>query len=252
MSADNADMAPGRDSFEKGGFRQGQLDFRHFQGRIGASRTVAKPSRTAAKERQMTPRHPFGGLVLALAISTLCGCQRPVEVQFSPELQHKSNMTVAVLPFEQSEPPPSHAETLWVAMFAKDTGAMLSDTFTTELMRVPGFRVVERSQLKRILAEQDLSLSELLAKKSAQDIGRLLGVDAVVMGTVGDVFTGTTFIPGTGGCHFSYSVRVVDTKTGIVLISTAVTRQIGGDMDVTKHIFASVREVADKIIEKRK
>jgi curli biogenesis system outer membrane secretion channel CsgG len=191
-------------------------------------------------------------LVLVLVISALCGCQEPVEVQFSPELQHKSKMTVAVLPFEQSEPPPSHQETLWMGVFAKDTGGMLSDTFTTELMRVPGFKVVERSQLKRILAEQDLSLTELLAKKSAQDIGHLLGVDAVVMGTVGDVFAGTTFMPGTGGCHFSYSVRMVDTQTGIVLISTTVSRQIGGDMDVTKQIFASVREVIDKIIEKRK
>jgi len=139
-----------------------------------------------------------------------------------------------------------------MGVFAKDTGGMLSDTFTTELMRVPGFRVVERSQLKRILAEQDLSLTELLARKSAQDIGHLLGVDAVVMGTVGDVFTGATFVPGTGGCHFSYSVRMVDTQTGIVLIGTTVSRRIGGDMDVTKQIFASVREVVDKIIEKRK
>ena len=139
-----------------------------------------------------------------------------------------------------------------MGVFAKDTGGMLSDTFTTELMRVPGFKVVERSQLKRILAEQDLSLTELMAKKSGQDIGRMLGVDAVVMGTVGDVFAGATFIPGSAGCHFSYSVRMVSTQTGIVLISATVSRQIGGDMDVTKQVFASVREVIDKIIEKRK
>jgi len=198
----------------------------------------------------MNLRQLFG--VLALAVSALCGCQPPVEVQFSPEIRNKPNMTVAVLPFEQSEPPPSHQETLWMGVFAKDTGGMLSDTFTTELMRVPGFKVVERSQLKKILGEQDLSLTELLAKKSAQDIGHLLGVDAVVMGTVGDVFAGTTFIPGSAVCHFSYSVRMVDTQTGIVLIGTAVSRQVGGDMDVTKQIFASVRQVVDKIIEKRK
>ena len=200
----------------------------------------------------MNPRRPFGGLVLALAISALCGCQAPLEVQFAPEIRNKPSMTVAVLPFEQSEPPPSHAETLWMGVFAKDTGGMLSDTFTTELMRVPGFKVVERSQLKKILAEQDLSLTELMAKKSAQDIGHMLGVDAVVMGTVGDVFAGTTFIPGSAVCHFSYSVRMVDTQTGIVLIGTSVSRQIGGDMDVTKQIFASVRQVVDQIIEKRK
>jgi len=200
----------------------------------------------------MSPRRTLFGLMLALAIFVLCGCPAPVEVQFSPGLRHKSEMTVAVLPFEQGEPPPSHQETLWMGVFAKDTGGMLSDTFATELMRVPGFRIVERSQLKKILEEQDLSLTELIAKKSAQDIGHLLGVDAVVMGTVGDVFAGTTFIPGSAVCHFSYSIRMVDTRTGIVLIGTTVSRQIGGDMDVTKQIFASVRAVVDKIVEYRK
>jgi curli biogenesis system outer membrane secretion channel CsgG len=202
----------------------------------------------------MSWRQPFGGLVLALAVAVaaLCGCQVPIEVQFSPELQHKSNMTVAVLPFEQSEPPPSHQETMWMQVFAKDTGGMLSDTFTAELMRVPGFKVVERSQLKRILAEQDLSLTELMAKKSGQEIGRMLGVDAVVMGTVGEVAAGTTCVPGTSGCHFSYSVRMVDTQTGIVLMSTTVSGQIRGDMDVQKYLIASVHDVVNKIVEKRK
>jgi len=135
----------------------------------------------------------------------------------------------------------------------KGAGNVVSDMFTTELMRVPGFKLVERSRIKKILDEQDLSLSQLLAKKSAQEIGHLLGVDAVVMGNVADLACGTTCIPGIGGSNYSYSMRMVDAKTGIVLISTNVSGGAGGgDMDVTKRCQESVRAVVDKIILKMK
>ena len=195
------------------------------------------------------------GLVGVLAIALLGGCVSPgtIEVQVAPDFQQKKSLTVAVLPFEQGESPPAHQETLWMSLPIRDTGNMVSDAFTTELMRVPRFKVVERSQLKKILAEQDLSLAELLAKKSAQEIGHLLGVDAVVMGTVGNAWVGTTFVPGSGGCSFAYSMRVVDTQTGTVLISATAYGQFGGgDMDVVKHFHASIKAVVDKIIEKTK
>jgi curli biogenesis system outer membrane secretion channel CsgG len=198
----------------------------------------------------MALRGTQAGLVLVAAAFLLGGCGgASIEAQFSPEFKEKKSMTVAVLPFEQSEPPSGHQEMLWMLVFAKDTGNMASDAFTTELMRVPRFKVVERSQLKKILAEQDLSLSQLLAKKSAQEIGHLLGVDAVVMGTVGPVGVGTTFLPGSGGCSFSYSMRMVDTTTGTVLVSTNVHAQFsGGEMDVAKRFHESVQGVVDKII----
>lgn len=135
----------------------------------------------------------------------------------------------------------------------KGAGNLVSDMFTTELMRVPGFRLVERSQIQKVLNEQDLTLSQLMSRKSAQEIGHLLGVDAVVMGNVSEFWCGTTAVPGTGSCRFSYSMRMVDTKTGIVLASSSVNSSFGGGvMNVSAKCQESVRAIVDRIIEEKK
>ena len=182
------------------------------------------------------------------------GCANPAAaVQFSPEFRTKTKMVVAVLPFEQPEPGPDHEETLWMRISTKGAGNLVSDMFTTELMRVPGFRLVERSQIQKILNEQDLTLSQLMTRKSAQEIGHLLGVDAVVMGNVSEFWCGTTAVPGTGSCRFTYSMRMVDTKTGIVLVSSSVNSSFGGGMmDVSARCQESVHAIIDKISDEKK
>jgi len=190
-------------------------------------------------------------LSVVLAGLVLGGCAGPpVDVQIARELYDRPAMTIAVLPFEQSEPSSDHQETLWRDTAVRDAGALVSDMFTTELMRAPRFKLVERSRIKTILDEQDLSLSQLLAKRSAQEIGNLLGVDAVVLGTVAEFRNGNTAF-GSSWTIYSYSMRMVDTKTGIVLISTQTSEQTAG-YDVAARCRENVRAVVDRILEKIK
>ncbi|MDG4595428.1 MAG: FlgO family outer membrane protein [Candidatus Contendobacter sp.] len=49
-----------------------------------------------------------------------------------------------------------------------------------------GIKVVERSQLERVLKEQQLSYSGLVDLSSAQQIGKLLGAGGIVLGTITD------------------------------------------------------------------
>jgi len=49
-----------------------------------------------------------------------------------------------------------------------------------------GLKVVERSQLEKVLKEQQLSYSGLVDLSSAQQIGKLLGAGGIVLGTITD------------------------------------------------------------------
>lgn len=59
------------------------------------------------------------------------------------------------------------------------------------------YQVIEREQLEKVLREQRLSLSGALDEGSAAEVGRLLGLDAIIMGSVSyssvDKRTGTDY-----------------------------------------------------------
>lgn len=59
----------------------------------------------------------------------------------------------------------------------------VEDLFTKHMLE-EGFTVIERSQLARLLEEQRISSSGLVSAETAKNIGRILGVDAMVIGDV--------------------------------------------------------------------
>ena len=194
-------------------------------------------------------------VIFSAFVTVLVGCEaagqpKTFSVQISPELKGKSHLTLAVLPFERGEPK-ADREDEWASIIEiKDAGNAVSDMFTSELMRVPGFKLVERSQLKKILNELDLSLSDLIAERSAGEIGKLLGVDAIVLGHVAECLYGTSWI-GQRWHSFSYSIRIVQAESGTVLASAYVAQRGEDTSDVMGRCHQSVRAVVDEIIEKR-
>lgn len=65
----------------------------------------------------------------------------------------------------------------------------LAEELITQLMIVaPGdFNIVERRQLSRILEEQRLTSSALFDQEAIANIGKILGLDAIVTGTIADL-----------------------------------------------------------------
>ncbi|MBN1829791.1 MAG: hypothetical protein JW884_11685 [Deltaproteobacteria bacterium] len=59
----------------------------------------------------------------------------------------------------------------------------MSDNLTLELMGL-GYKVVERSSLDKVVSEQKLQMSGLLDPDTASKVGKLVGVDAVILGNV--------------------------------------------------------------------
>ncbi len=64
-----------------------------------------------------------------------------------------------------------------------DPGSAVADEFVFQFIN-RGVRVVERSRLENILREQNLWDSGRLDPETVKEAGKLLGVDALVMGTV--------------------------------------------------------------------
>jgi curli biogenesis system outer membrane secretion channel CsgG len=65
-----------------------------------------------------------------------------------------------------------------------DVGKGVADMLVNELVTDGTFQVIERKMLDKIIAEQNLSNSDRADPNSAAKIGRLLGVDAIVVGSI--------------------------------------------------------------------
>jgi curli biogenesis system outer membrane secretion channel CsgG len=82
-----------------------------------------------------------------------------------------------------------------------DVGQGVSDLLVTYLVKDGTYSVIERKALDRILAEQNFSNSDRADASSAARIGKLLGVDAIIVGSVTQFGNDTknTGIGGVGG-----------------------------------------------------
>jgi curli biogenesis system outer membrane secretion channel CsgG len=109
-------------------------------------------------------------------------------------------------------------------------GRGMSDMLMTALVQSGEFSVMEREQLDHVLAEQNLGQSGMVTAQTAPQLGKLLGVTAIVYGSVSEFGymasdTGGR-ISGLGGAGFSKTtarvsidVRIIDTTTGEILLA---------------------------------
>jgi len=116
-----------------------------------------------------------------------------------------------------------------------DVGKGISDMLVTYLVKDGTYSVIERKALDKILAEQNFSNSDRANPPSAARIGKILGVDAIIVGSVTQ-FGGenkNTNVGGAGGRFGGFGVggfghksskanvgidaRIVDTTTGEIL-----------------------------------
>jgi curli biogenesis system outer membrane secretion channel CsgG len=113
-----------------------------------------------------------------------------------------------------------------------DIGKGISDLLVRDLVKDGTYSVIERKAMDKILAEQNFSNSDRADANSAAKIGKILGVDAIIVGSVtqfgnDNKHTGIGGagggIPGMGGLHIgknkSKAVVVLDAR--IVNIDTA-------------------------------
>src|SRR5213594_1643039 len=66
----------------------------------------------------------------------------------------------------------------------EDIGKGIADMLVTELVRNGTYSVIERKQLDRVLGEQNFQQSGRADASTAARLGRLLGVDAIIIGSI--------------------------------------------------------------------
>lgn len=112
--------------------------------------------------------------LLPLAALLLAACATP-RVAVNPRADFSAIKRVAVLPFSGPK------------------GELAADVMTQSLLQ-SGADVVERQRLDAVLKEQSLTASSAFDPATARQLGRLLGVDALFVGTVAESTPQTTYI----------------------------------------------------------
>lgn len=145
---------------------------------------------------------------------------------------------VAVLNFDYAT-----VQTTVSAIFGTnvDVGKGISDLLVQQLVTDGKYSLIERNAIDKILNEQNFSNSDRVDSSTAAKIGKILGVDAVVMGSItqfgrddqnktygGGVATLNKF--GIGGLQkrdakavVGITARLVDTSTGEILAAVTGT-----------------------------
>ena len=107
-------------------------------------------------------------------------------------------------------------------------GQSVSDMLVTELLRARRYALVERGQMDQVLGEAELALAGL-SDSAALEVGRMLGADGVIIGTVDEYATvahrGRSY-PVVGA-----SLRLIDCDSGRVMWSVGHARRSASPLD---------------------
>jgi curli biogenesis system outer membrane secretion channel CsgG len=152
----------------------------------------------------------------------------PADAQGAPARKPR----IAILDFDYATVQSSSA-----AMFGSDVdiGKGIPDLLVTDLVKNGTYSIIERKMLDKIMAEQNFSNSQRADPTSAAKIGKLLGVDAIVTGSITQFGNETkkTNLGGNGGnwggfgiggigksnskANVAITARVVNVDTGEIL-----------------------------------
>jgi curli biogenesis system outer membrane secretion channel CsgG len=133
---------------------------------------------------------------------------------------------IAVLPFDDGS-----IQDRWWDEGHWDVGKGISDEFVTEFLKTNRFRLIEREQIDKIIEEQDFGQSGRVDTKTAASLGKILGVDFLVMGRVTEFSLKSTGVSGLSlkkgvglgvkstNAIVAIDARLVDTNTAEIIAS---------------------------------
>lgn len=124
-------------------------------------------------------------------------------------------ITVAVMPFDGS---------VSSEFRQMDVTRQLTNLVTDKLVNAADFLIVERDKISEVLGEQDFGASGRVDPSHAVEIGRLLGAQVLVFGSVtqfemtsgGGISIGGVSLSGTSG-KAKMTGRIVDATSGVIL-----------------------------------
>ncbi len=185
--------------------------------------------------------------------------------------QAQRKLRVAVLDFDYS----AVNDPKWISFFSGGTGGSrgVSDILVNKLVDGGNFSVIERSRLDAVLKEQNLGASGRVDAASAAQIGKILGVDLVIIGSItqfdlqqstsGGSFLGIGSVTKDTNAFVQLNIRVINTTTAEILAvvegkgnatqsdtQTAILGYQGGSATSNegKLLTAATQQAADQVI----
>jgi len=164
-------------------------------------------------------------IYLLLALSGLGACA-PVQVAPTIAMEKSAlsaqhwNVAVLDLNYEFEEP-----GTIGVTKYksaGKDGGRVVAGILAANLAELPNFTIVDRENTDQVLAELALRQTGVVDAKSAMEVGKLTGADAVITGDLTDYVIWDAL--GKTGSTVSFTIRMIDAKSGRVLLNASISR----------------------------
>ncbi len=104
-----------------------------------------------------------------------------------------TRLSLAVLPFDNKGGTP-------------EVSSMVQDNMITTLYNLRRFKILERSKIDEIVKEQKLGMTGFIDPAKAVKVGKVIGVDAILMGSISSTATGVAI-----------TARLIDTETGTII-----------------------------------
>ncbi len=153
--------------------------------------------------------------ITALALLLLVGCSSMSRLDIAPlaDKPYDQRLTIAIVDFQNRS-----GDAGYDAVMAGLTGAFINDLNGTKQ-----FRLIERERLSSVIDELSLSVAGLTDPETAKEVGKVLGVDALLFGNLSSVTYSTNkqtiFIAWTEGekTEITLDARLVRTETGEIL-----------------------------------
>lgn len=120
--------------------------------------------------------------------------------EFSESASLLSQPKIAIMPF------------VYLDGRKSDGGPIVSERLTTRIVKLKKFQVIERQLLEKVLTEQNLGTTGIIDVESTKKIGKILGVGAIITGTLLDVENQMVEI----------NARLINTETAEVIATSSV------------------------------
>ena len=131
---------------------------------------------------------------------------------------------------------------------SKNAGKMIADLLTEEIMSIPGVVVVERSKLKKILEEKQLSMAGLLESDQLEEVAELAGIDTLFVGSVGDA-SGLNILIVLQESSVAFQARCIRLSDGVVLWAGHIVAGAGSH-NVTKTLNEAAKDFGKELKKK--
>lgn len=144
----------------------------------------------------------------------------------SPKARDKIYHKVAVMPFRAP---------------VDLVGASIADLVATEILKTYKYELIERSQIEQVLQEQSLSMQGVTDSALAMQVGKMLGVQGVIVGTVpeyGMRAVESRELPAVG-----INIRMIDAATGSIIWTvsdSAIATKVISLSSFTSHLVESM------------